>query len=366
MQIITKTFVLIGVLMHSFLFSQTERYQWKYNTIAHQLLQIEETSESGIDPDDFDAKYQVLDNTIDHCLKAVKNHDLSGIKNKEQASILFRLIDSAIFKERFSVCVKVERLSEALTLKKKGSIGCYYSDQKWGIPYRAENYTAFDTLYHVDCDLLSFVYMGVGEVLKLPFHFVDTPSHTFIRWALPDGTSVNWDPNMAKITTDDEYRNGIPGITLSFDKDTEANLGYLKNFTKNEIIGYYYFVVGRSLKKERKYAEAQTAYLQSIEYRPSNHTARYCLAFMIIFTGAYHSQEDFLLAEKVAGEAYHIYSEDQEVVETYACSLALLGKFSEAKNILKSFSGYDKDLYNAFDHNENGIEVFKKKHTVID
>lgn len=363
---IFQTAVLIFLLTPSLFLSQSKRYQWKFNTVAHHLLQIEENSESGSVPNDFDAKYQLLDNTIDNCLRAVKGQDISAIKDNEHAEKILRMIDSAIFKERFSVCVKVERLSEALTLKRKGSLGCFYTDKDWKINYRSENYTKSDSLYHVDCDLLSFIYLGVGDVLKLSFHVVEVPYHTFIRWALPNGVSVNWDVNTAKITTDDEYRKGIQGITPGFNKETELKLQYLKNLTKNELIGYYYFVVGRSLKKEKKYPEAQTAYLKSIQYRPSNYIARYCLAFMIVFTGAYHSQGDFLLAEKVAGEAYHLYPEDQEVVETYACSLALLGKFSEAKDILKSFLHYDTDLYNAFEKNENGIEVFKKKHTIID
>lgn len=336
-----------------------------YTTIAHQLLELEEKS----DPDskvDFDTEYKVLDSIIGNCIQAVKSYDKFTIKNKEEAEKFLKTIDSTIFMQPFSVCVKVERLSEALTLKRKGSLGCFYTDRDWKINYRSENYIKSGYLYHVDCDLLSFIYLGVGEVLNLPFHLVEVPYHTFIRWTLPNGLSVNWDVNTAKITTDDEYRKGIMGITPGFSKETELKLQYLKNLTKNELIGYYYFVVGRSLKKERKYPEAQTAYLKSIQYRPSDYLARYCLAFMIIFTGAYHSQDDFLLAEKVAGEAYHLYSEDQEVVETYACSLALLGKFSEAKSILKSFPHYDTDLYNAFEKKESGIEVFKKKHTVVD
>lgn len=356
--------IFLLLLINSNLFSQTTRYKWKYNTITHKLLQIEELNEAStkIVTQDFDNKYLLLDNIIDNCKKSVSNIDLTTINDEIQAKKVLKIIDSTLSKNLFTVCVKIENLSDALTLKSKGTLNCMYTNDISPIDYRVRDFSLSKKFYHVDCDLFSFIYLGIGEALGIPVSFIEVPNHNFIRWNLSDNTFINWDVNMGKTYLNNEYKTGIPYLTSGFSDLEETKYHYLNNLNNNEVLGYYYFVIGRLQKKNQKYKNAENLYLKSIQYRPSSPIAKYCLAYMIVFTGAYNSSNDFLLASRLAKEAYDIDNDHKEIVETYACSLALLSRFEEAKKVLKSYKKYDPDLYNAFEKNNNGIEIYQKKH----
>jgi hypothetical protein len=60
--------------------------------------------------------------------------------------------------------------------------------------------------YVADCDTLSFIYLSVGDALNLPLRILERsstsdkdPGHNFVRWQLPDGTSIDWETMTGEI-----------------------------------------------------------------------------------------------------------------------------------------------------------------------
>ena len=58
--------------------------------------------------------------------------------------------------------------------------------------------------YVVDCDIASFIYLAIAEVMKYPLHLVEIPRHDFVRWEIGPGSSVNFE-TMDGFETDDAY-----------------------------------------------------------------------------------------------------------------------------------------------------------------
>ena len=373
---LNKTFItmrtskLILILLFFTVFSvgaQTERYKWKYTTITHQLLKSEE--ESGLWSNqstiEFDKKYETIDLAIDQCrlnIAKLKNYRLN---NKTNALEILRVIDSTLSRNRFSVCVKVQTLSEGLELKPKKSLNCCYcNDYK---QYREDNFKKFDKVYHLDCDLYSFLYLSIGEALELPLNFVEVPKHNFIRWMLDSKNYINWDVNTANDYSDDTFRLGkTPTASTTFNIKEERDCHYLINLKTSEIIGYYEMVIGRSLKSNKKYVQAKKYYEHSISLRPYHPEAKHCLAYMIVFTGNFNSNENYKLANRLEDEATCVEPKNKEFVETLACSFALLKNFKRAIEKSKSIIDFDIDIQKELEKGNSGVDIYKIKHNVLE
>lgn len=343
------------------LYGNRIRYSWQYNTITHRLLQLEEETSSIRGKKltkFFDDRYKVLDHLISDC--SVKIKYKTGETDRNTIVSILRNIDTILAKNHFCFCVPVRKLSQSLELEsKQNNFNCelrnYYHN------YRKQYYEQVSTLYHIDCDMGSFIYLGIAEVLKLPLKMVEVPQHNFVRWMINDSIYINWDVNMADSISDDEYRKGS-SESRAFNKIKEDKYGYLLNLSDSTIKGYYYLLIGRSLKTQKRYDLAQKCYELSISLRPRSPWGRYYLGYMIVFTGCCNS---YLYANKLLQEAVEIYPAS-EYVEALACSLALLGKQDEAVKVISDYNVKNEELILAFQKGQTGIEVYKKHHNVID
>jgi hypothetical protein len=50
-----------------------------------------------------------------------------------------------------------------------------------------------EEFYYMDCDVLCFVHMAVGEVAGFELKLADVPAHNFVRCHLDDQTYFNWE-----------------------------------------------------------------------------------------------------------------------------------------------------------------------------
>jgi tetratricopeptide (TPR) repeat protein len=215
-------------------------------------------------------------------------------------------------------------------------------------------------IYKIDCDLGSFLYLGIAESLGLPLTFIEVPKHNFIRWNFNDKTHINWDVNSADFFSDDDFREGLsPTVNTAFNTGKETAYRYLENMDTSGFIGSYSWVIGRNLKKEKKYSEARKYYELAIEKWSYHPTPKLSLAYLITFYGVFNTREDHLIANKLAKEAVEIYSKENEYLETLACTYALLGNYDMAiKTILKT-TPVNSQLKNAFENKKTGLDVYK-------
>ena len=58
--------------------------------------------------------------------------------------------------------------------------------------------------YVVDCDVASYIYLAIAEVMKYPVHLVEIPKHNFVRWVFAGGSHLDFE-TMDGFETDDEY-----------------------------------------------------------------------------------------------------------------------------------------------------------------
>ncbi len=47
--------------------------------------------------------------------------------------------------------------------------------------------------YVVDCDVGSFIYLAIAEVMGYPLHLINIPGHSFVRWEVSGGTGVDYE-----------------------------------------------------------------------------------------------------------------------------------------------------------------------------
>jgi hypothetical protein len=81
--------------------------------------------------------------------------------------------------------------------------------------------------YVVDCDIASYLYLAVADILKYPLAMVAMRLHNFVWWQLPGGGYIDFEPMDGKETDDNYYRAywqipqefvGTPGVltTMTF------------------------------------------------------------------------------------------------------------------------------------------------------
>jgi hypothetical protein len=58
--------------------------------------------------------------------------------------------------------------------------------------------------YVVDCDIASYIFLSIAEVMKYPLHLVEIPQHNFVRWEFSAGSYVDFE-TMDGVETDDDY-----------------------------------------------------------------------------------------------------------------------------------------------------------------
>ena len=213
----------------------------KYDTFAHRVLDIdsEEAPASA-------AKYALLDALIDD-VKGRVTYD-PAIKDaaarRKHAERILGAIDDAFTRRNFLYppgdcdvvslrsALAPQRLDEkALDRVLRESINARRREHA-----KAQ---AEEPFYIIDCDISSFVYIGVAEAMGIDLKLVDLPDHMFVRWPLGDGVHLNWDTNTAEAITDQEYAKDY-----GLGKRLRKRRVYLSSMTRAEAEGFAIYLRG--------------------------------------------------------------------------------------------------------------------------
>jgi len=130
---------------------------------------------------------------------------------------------------------------------------------------RAQEYAPGEPIYFVDCDMASLLILSVFDRLGWDTRLVKAPVHMFLRWHLPNGTTVNWD-----WTNWDSFEDEIYLVAQKSTAEEQKKQGtYLHSLSENEARGNFIGLIGSNLDDEKV---AVSLLEKSIELAPNNPT----------------------------------------------------------------------------------------------
>jgi tetratricopeptide (TPR) repeat protein len=330
-----------------------------YLTIAHNLLKLETEVLSSRQRMEFnlDEKIKVLNSLLSTCVNRIGVQERATYFSVEEAKFILLQIDSVLAEQGYFTCIKVEYISQTLRRSPKSNFECTLQA---GNSYRTQCLQNSDSIYKMDCDIGSFLYLSIAEVLQLPLKLIEVPKHNFVRWEFENGTYLNWDVNAIAAFSNDEYRQGrTPASYIAFDSIQEKQNGYLKSKSLKQTMGYYSFVLGRNYKRQRNYTAAHYYYQLAIELQPQHPLPKMCMAYLLTFHQTPKNKTELQLANQLALEAARCCPKDNVYIETLACSYARLGKFDEALQALQQSEKAKPELLQAFKNKKTGLEVYR-------
>jgi len=213
-----------------------------------------------------------------------------------------------------------------------------------------------DLFSHVDCDLGTLLYLSVGEVIGIPLCMVEVPDHNFIRWRLRNGQYLNWDTNYGfDKFSDSEYADRY-GVTA----DEKKHGVYLADMTVENTLGYFCFVRGLTLQRQKRLREAVNEYRSGISKYPKSPSSRNNLAWQFVSERSVQTFVSGSEAQKASEEACSL-SRSHNNLDTLACVYAENGDFDLA---IKT----EKEAYSLSPHPSylKMIHAFKAGKTWLD
>lgn len=329
-----------------------------YSTLAHDLLKLETVVLSSEEKSTFniEKKTNYLNQLLSACEKRIGIQQQANQYSEEKAKFVLLQIDSVLAEQGYFTCIKVEYLSQTLTRSPKSNLECALQT---GNNYRKQCLQKFDSIYKVDCDIGSFLYLSIAQVLQLPLKLIEVPKHNFVRWEFENGRYLNWDVNAIASFSDEAYRLGrTPASYIAFDLVQENQFGYLKSKSDSETLGYYCFVLGRNYKRTRNYEQASRYYKLAIELQPQHPLPKMCMAYLLTFHQEVKNKADLFYANQLAQEAVGCCPNEPVYIETLACTYARLGNYELALQTLSQSSKQKPELIQAFRNKKSGIEVY--------
>jgi tetratricopeptide (TPR) repeat protein len=224
----------------------------RYETFAHRVLDLD-AEEAPVAAE----RYALLDGMIDDVKRRVAFDPIADQKvRRRQAERILQAIDEVFTERNFLYPPEdydVVSLRSALAPQR-------YTDKELerilrvGVNKRRASHArahADGPFYIIDCDISSFIYVGIVEALGVQdLHLVDLPDHMFVRWELGDGSHLNWDTNDAEVVSDKEYASDY-----RLGKRLRKGRVYLASMTAREAEGFVLFLRATRLE-EREGGEA--------------------------------------------------------------------------------------------------------------
>jgi tetratricopeptide (TPR) repeat protein len=177
--------------------------------------------------------------------------------------------------------------------------------------------------YVVDCDIASYLYLAMGEVMKYPLFLVQMPLHNFIRWQRPRGGYIDFETMDGKETNDDYYA-AIWGIPKTF----IGVSGVLTTMNSEQLLAYEHFGIAISYTWKHDYTNAISEYERAISIDATLSESENNLAWL------YTVVPDTTLRNGpkavVHGENAAAILADSDVLDTLACAYGLAGDASRA------------------------------------
>lgn len=310
-------------------------YTPKYKTITHRMLDAERAELGTITPE----MYALLDNVIDDAraklLELERGRSRAELNTPEYGEKAMAVVDCVLLSHGFVYPARglVQFLSEGLSLTTYGSnrdldalIATPHNKNRVKF-IRARALYARD--FHVaDCDIASFVYLAVSEVMNYPVYLVDLSYHAFVRWIADDGRYFNFETMDGFAKPDNAYT--VPqGLT--------PDGGYFKAMSQAEALAYAYVIIGSGWDarlRASKFADPVAmrhivdVYRQSLALDPIRATAANSLGWFyatVPNAAAWNGAEAVRYAELAASR-----SPEANVLDTLACAYARNGQFDKA------------------------------------
>jgi tetratricopeptide (TPR) repeat protein len=211
----------------------------RYDTFAHRMLDLD-AAEAPVSAE----RYALLDAMTDDVKRRV-SYDPS-VKDpklqRRQAERILQAIDDVFTERNFLYPpgdYDVVSLRSALAPQRyeKGELDRILKVEinKRRMAHARAN--ADRPFFIVDCDISSFIYVGIAEAMGIELHLVDLPDHMFVRFELADGSHLNWDTNDAQVVPDKEYASDY-----GLGKRLRRQRVYLASMTAKEAQGYALFL----------------------------------------------------------------------------------------------------------------------------
>ncbi|MBE9069857.1 hypothetical protein IQ260_24750 [Leptolyngbya cf. ectocarpi LEGE 11479] len=211
---------------------------------------------------------------------------------------------------------------------------------------RKQYYDSTKPIYLVDCDMASLIMFSIFERLGWDTRLVKAPMHMFLRWHLPNGSTVNWDWSNWNSFEDEDYFLAY-GATA---EEQRKQGTYLQSLSKNETRGNFIGLIGSSLDNKEK---SRALMEKSIKLAPNNPTNLNNLAWLYAtdpdFSIEYSEVAIMLAHRSVAADISYMNR-----LGTLACAYAADGNWNLAIGIKKGlierhrstihFENYQKNL----------------------
>ncbi|WP_299117534.1 hypothetical protein [uncultured Winogradskyella sp.] len=300
------------------LFSQNNDsiYNWKYNTITHELLETEKHF-SDLPDELYDKMFIRLDSIID----------------KASISISPILRDTTLTKK-----------DKALNILKSISLTIEHFNFSLYIP--TKNLTTMFLTNRVDCDTGAMLYIAIAEVNKLPLYLVEVPDHNFVRYYYDEANYFNWDNNTSMEVTDSEYKNGMSQTSSSlFTIDDAVLFRYLQPMSIGSVKAYYYSLIDgkKNIPKMKKLYEF------AIKESPHNPLIMNNYSWFILTNKEYEgSIADNKLALELSLKVDELMPQDSNYKDTLGCAYAANENFKKAIEIETKYGGNDFKQVNGY------------------
>ena len=363
MKIILLTyFSLLFIISSANAQNETEgQYPWKYNTIMHRLVQMEEQAVKNANKKrtyklekqpDFLRKYQLIDEVIGAAITGLSStHQSAEADATTKALKALETIDQVLTSFHLMVCTNISPAAETLTSDSYDAIA--YTTYREALFYNKFLNDKTALFYPISNDLNVLFYMAIGEVADLPITLVELPGNHLIRWRINEADHIDWDSNLATPVNVDELKNDPLYPVLS--ASSAAQGAFLRTFDNGALEGYFNTLVAGFFQREQLYIGAIEYYEKAMALRPYSTLTQHNFAWMFLSTPALTSRNLYIRAYEMTTEVNRILPDYSPYKSTYACACAAIGNFNKA---LK----YEKEGANA----PEKLDGFRRGLTCLD
>jgi hypothetical protein len=301
------------------------RYVRRFNTFAHRMLDLE--SEVSAVPD---SKYELLDQILADAARSIVINPLESTPALPRTKALAVLLEIDRILAEHSVIyppgdwidtlgdgLEPHRLSDQDAL---AAISHAHTDRRKRLIREHQS----EVFYYMDCDILSFMYMAIGEVIGFDLKLVETPHHNFVRYLLDEHDYIDWETTWPMETSDAVYSG--PELTSLAVQER----AYLATMTASETLGYFYLLRGKRWKdlKPPNLERAAADYRLAMQLYPQSSGPRNSLAWLYLSVPGFSVKK--LDVVQLALRAVSIDPLDGEILDTLACAYAESCDFGKA------------------------------------
>jgi tetratricopeptide (TPR) repeat protein len=165
----------------------------RYDTVAHKAIRLE----IDVKGPKFVPNYLMLDAILDEAKARIRR---KKVYKENDALAVLQTIDAMLVERRF-ITADQGLLCDALMPRQVSQRMVNGMDPK-KLRFRPR---AGDSIFFSHPLPNSLIYAAIGEVLGIPIQIALAPGHTFVKWELADGVSLNWETSVGTVKSDAEF-----------------------------------------------------------------------------------------------------------------------------------------------------------------